>query len=340
MKTLRIALATVIFLLAPGPQAVSVFAQTVSPAAAQARAAVPVAPVGIAPVGGGALSVSVANQPFAPGLVTPSLVPVAQSPIGVSPAALPVSAAIAAGRSTVRTAVAEAKLQSARIASFKNAGIAAPETRSESPASALKTDRQVLGTTVARIGKADSVGEKHSLLAEVFAGARRANADDSSEVAGKESSESSRLEASSGLEAALAKQAALAKPAALAEPSIPAPSAPQRSKVAAVLRWALPIVAMTALVVGLDFGTKFLAAKYLFTVFHECAWRVPVMKFIIPYIMVTASIARNSLQRAHGVWRWSPKQVHNGRFGFYKEKVSGTDEMAAEHPWMRWAVRL
>ena len=328
MKALSVALSTVLFLLAPGPQAVSVFAQTVTSAVpVRTVVAVPVAPIGGAQIGGG--GPSVANGILVPVLLTPSVLPAGGLSITISPAALPVSAAVAAGGNSARTAIAERVLSITRISSVRPAaqGIGAAQAQSEPASAALKTSRGVLQTVAARLGKADAPAEKRSLLGELFAGSRRAYADDDVPVTGRESVARTAL-APSGWKTAVAG----------AEPSSPAPAAPERSKFAVAMRWALPIIAMTALIVGLDFGTKFLAAKYLFTVFHECAWRAPVMKFIIPYILVTASIARNSLQRAHGIWRWSPKQVGNGRFGFYKEKVSGTDEMSAEHPWMRGAV--
>ncbi|MDD5627862.1 MAG: signal peptidase II [Elusimicrobia bacterium] len=127
--------------------------------------------------------------------------------------------------------------------------------------------------------------------------------------------------------------------AAPAAPSVPAQAAPA-SKIKTVLRWALPIVALTALVYGLDFGTKYLAVKYLFTAFHECAWRAPLLAGIIPYIGVTAFIARKSLANDHTTWRWSPGQLGNGRLGFYKVALSGMDEMVKDHPSLRWAVRI
>ena len=309
MKALSVALSTVLFLLAPGPQAVSVFAQTVTSAVpVRTVVAVPVAPIGGAQIGGG--GPSVANGILVPVLLTPSVLPAGGLSITISPAALPVSAAVAAGGNSARTAIAERVLSITRISSVRPAaqGIGAAQAQSEPASAALKTSRGVLQTVAARLGKADAPAEKRSLLGELFAGSRRAYADDDVPVTGRESVARTAL-APSGWKTAVAG----------AEPSSPAPAAPERSKFAVAMRWALPIIAMTALIVGLDFGTKFLAAKYLFTVFHECAWRAPVMKFIIPYILVTASIARNSLQRAHGIWRWSPKQVGNGRFGFYKE---------------------
>ena len=124
-------------------------------------------------------------------------------------------------------------------------------------------------------------------------------------------------------------------------PSAPAaPAAPAASKLATVMRWALPILAMTALVFGLDVGTKFLAAKFLFTAFHECAWRAPVLAFIIPYIGFAAYKARSAMASFHTDWRWSAQQLRNGRLGFYRAQIAGIDEMIKDHPSLRWAVRL
>ena len=137
--------------------------------------------------------------------------------------------------------------------------------------------------------------------------------------------------------AAPADQGALTQePAA---PAVPATS-PAASKLKTVLRWALPILAVTALVFGLDFGTKFLAAKFLVTVFHECAWRAPLLAGIIPYIGITAFIARRSLPNDHKVWRWSAQQIRNGRLGFYRVELSGLDNMIKDHPSLRWALKL
>ncbi len=139
------------------------------------------------------------------------------------------------------------------------------------------------------------------------------------------------------------------QPAVLAEKGIaaqvPAASilsaqAPANSAFKTVMRWALPILAVTALVFGLDFGTKFLAAKFLVTVFHECAWRAPLLAVIIPYIGISAFLARKSLPNDHMVWHWSVQQMGNGRLGFYRAEVSGLDTMSKEHPSLRWALRL
>ncbi|MCX5795114.1 MAG: signal peptidase II [Elusimicrobia bacterium] len=137
--------------------------------------------------------------------------------------------------------------------------------------------------------------------------------------------------------AAPADQGAMTQ--APAAPAVAA-KAPAASKLKTILRWALPILAVTALIYSIDFGTKALAVKYLVTAFHECAWRAPLLAGIIPYIGVTAFIARKSLPNDHKVWRWSAKQLGNGRLGFYQVELSGFDTMAKDHPSLRWALKL
>jgi lipoprotein signal peptidase len=142
-------------------------------------------------------------------------------------------------------------------------------------------------------------------------------------------------------EGSLQKAAPAEEKAVAAEPAAPSsPAAAPESKLRKVLRWAMPILALTALVYGLDIGTKYLAAKFIFTAFHECAWRAPLLAGIIPYIGVTAFVARKSLPDDHKVWRWSGQQLRNGKLGFYQVEVSGLDTMLQEHPSLRWALRL
>ena len=119
----------------------------------------------------------------------------------------------------------------------------------------------------------------------------------------------------------------------------PAP-APAPSKLKAMFTWAWPILALTALVTSIDFGTKMFAVHHLFSVFHECAWRTPFLMGIIPYIAFTAFKARSGLANDHKVWQWSPKKIKNGRFGFYQLELSGMNAMIKDHPSLRWANRL
>ena len=166
-------------------------------------------------------------------------------------------------------------------------------------------------------------------LRSLFSSAKE---DASLPVAGQEGTASS---------ASLLPASSVEPAAAAAEPAAPAaPAQAGESKLKKVLRWALPILAVTALVYGLDIGTKYLAAKFIFTAFHECAWRAPLLAGIIPYVGLTAFIARRSLPDDHKVWRWSGKQIGNGKLGFYRVEVSGLDKMMTEHPSLRWALRL
>jgi hypothetical protein len=128
--------------------------------------------------------------------------------------------------------------------------------------------------------------------------------------------------------------------AASAGTSAQPPVSAAPSKLKAVMRWALPILAMTALAFSVDFGTKLLATKYLFSVFHECAWRTPIIAGIIPYIGFAAYKARSSLPDDRTVWHWSAKQLRNGRLGFYRAEISGLQSMIKDHPSLRWLVRL
>lgn len=122
--------------------------------------------------------------------------------------------------------------------------------------------------------------------------------------------------------------------------SLPTNTASKHSKLKSVLHWALPILSITALIVGLDVGTKLFAAKYLFTVFHKCAWRTPLIAAIIPFIGFTAYKARATLSKYHKLWQWSAKDIFKGRFGFRRIEVSGTDSMLKEHPSLRSLVRI
>jgi hypothetical protein len=328
MKTLSALLSTIIFLLAPGPQVVSVFAQTVGRAApVQIGISVPIAPITQSLSSGRLNTLGNALTPglsvtVLPTIQTPAntvkgnILAAADTSIRVSPTLI---ATPASGHSAAGTAAKEHALPT-EPAAF----VAAKERVSA---------RQTLETSVQNIGKTESPSEKRSLLNVLFSGARRQTSElTESPVVGNESVVRPSLAPS---------QETTGSQNVVPEPKAPAaPSKDYRAKAATILRWALPILAMTALVLGLDFGTKFLAAKFIFTVFHECAWRVPVMKFIIPFITVTAAMARNSLPRTRTAWRWSPKELQNGRLGFYRGAISGTDDMIKEHPSLKWATRI
>ncbi|HEX4048949.1 MAG TPA: hypothetical protein VH309_13980, partial [Elusimicrobiota bacterium] len=154
------------------------------------------------------------------------------------------------------------------------------------------------------------------------------------ETAGWETRSAQTLGAAPVLGAASEGTGPLARPTA--RTAAPEPAAPAPSKVKAVVKWAWPIALLTALVTALDFGTKLFATKHLFTVFHEVAWRTPFLMAIIPYIIFTAYKARSSLPNDHKVWHWSPKQLRNGRFGFFQDGVSGMTAMVKDHPSLRW----
>ncbi|MBI3553167.1 MAG: signal peptidase II [Elusimicrobia bacterium] len=122
----------------------------------------------------------------------------------------------------------------------------------------------------------------------------------------------------------------------------PAPSAAPawRSKLKAVLQWGAPILAMIGLFIGIDWGTKAFAAQHLFTAFHEAAWRAPFMAVIIPLIALTAYNARASLLDDHRAWKWSFKEIRNGRLGWHRGEVPGLGKAIKDHPSLRRAVRL
>jgi hypothetical protein len=126
--------------------------------------------------------------------------------------------------------------------------------------------------------------------------------------------------------------------AATPEPAAPAPEAPSKFKV--LLSWAGPILALTALFAGIDFGTKFYAAHHLFNLFHEVAWRKPIIIAMMPYIFFTAYKMRSTMPYDRTMWRWSVKKIANGSFGFYKEPLSGVNTMIKDHPSLVWGVRL
>ncbi|MBI5244194.1 MAG: hypothetical protein HY922_11050, partial [Elusimicrobia bacterium] len=263
---------------------------------------------------------------------------------GLSPAVLPTVPA--AGLSAAGTAVKEHGFPTVNTSiQLSPAIIASPVSIEASPKAAAVeatpvltapkeelSARQTLETSVQEIVKTDSPSEKRSLLSVLFSGARRRTLEQTDSVV---------IGSDSAVRASLAPSEGRAGTQnLLSEPKAPASPKSTRTKTASILRWALPILAMTALVLGLDFGTKFFAAKFLFTAFHECAWRVPLMKIIIPFITVTAAMARNSLPRTRTAWRWSPKELKNGRLGFYREAISGTDDMLKDHPSLKWAIRL
>jgi len=121
----------------------------------------------------------------------------------------------------------------------------------------------------------------------------------------------------------------------------PSPEAPAPSKLKIFLAWAAPILALTALVTGIDEMTKYYAVKHLFHLFHEVAWRKPLIMCLIPYITYTAYTARSVLAIDHTVRSWSILKVFNGHYGFYRSQpMSGMNTMVKDHPSLRWAVRL
>jgi hypothetical protein len=236
------------------------------------------------------------------------LAPSQESPAAVAetiaaPVAIPLLASPAA-----EEAAAPAEAQAGPAAQAQS--IAAAPGRLEAPASRVKTG--VLKT-----------------LRAIFSSSK---AEASLPVAGQDAA---------AVAPVLSPSAATELKAATVEPAAPSsPAAAPESKLRKVLRWAMPILAVTALVYGLDIGTKYLAAKFIFTAFHECAWRAPLLAGIIPYIGLTAFIARRSLPDDHKVWRWSGKQLRNGKLGFYRVEVSGLDKMMKEHPSLKWALRV
>jgi hypothetical protein len=120
----------------------------------------------------------------------------------------------------------------------------------------------------------------------------------------------------------------------------PAPAVPAPSKFRNLIGWAGPILALAALITGIDAGTKMYALKHMFSVFHECAWRTPILEAIIPYIMFTAYKARSGLPNDRKVRQWSPLKIGNGHWGFYSDELSGMNTMIKDHPSLRTAVRI
>lgn len=226
-------------------------------------------------------------------------------------------------------AAAVAKLAAPDRVGLKRDGTRAPlgVRREQSDGSkAVETLKDGAG----ELSSAKTPTARASALSVLFTGARGA-ASDVEPVVGAESSPRSYLAA-----------AAAKEPAAERTPPPAAPAAPAHSKLRATLvagaKWVLPIVAAAAIVYSLDFATKALAIKYLVTVFHECAWRAPFMLGIIPYITGLAFYVRGTLHAHRAVWRWSAKHLRDGRLGFYREELSGLDEMAAEHPSLKRSV--
>jgi lipoprotein signal peptidase len=112
------------------------------------------------------------------------------------------------------------------------------------------------------------------------------------------------------------------------------------SKFKSLMHWTLPIVSLIIVIVTLDAGTKLFAMKHLHAEFHQCAWRVPLLAFIVPYVGFTAYSARSGMPKGRKLRQWSAKNIFNGHFGFYKIEVSGVDGMIKHHPSLRWAMRL
>ena len=130
-------------------------------------------------------------------------------------------------------------------------------------------------------------------------------------------------------------------PAERSAPATPSPggSTPSPSKLKTVLSWAAPILALTAAVASADAGSKLFAASHLFTIFHEAAWRTPLLMAIIPYLALTALLARAGLSSGKFL-QWSPKKIGNGRLGFFRDELSGIGAMTQDHPSLLRLVRL
>jgi lipoprotein signal peptidase len=130
-------------------------------------------------------------------------------------------------------------------------------------------------------------------------------------------------------------------PAPEAPHETPSPEAPAPSKLKTFFSWAGPILALTSVVLGLDFGTKYFAVHHMFHMFHEVAWRKPIILGMIPYILYTAWAARSKLAYDRTIRFWSIKKIFNGHFGFYQgDSVSGMNAMVKDHPSLKWAVRI
>ena len=127
----------------------------------------------------------------------------------------------------------------------------------------------------------------------------------------------------------------------------PAPEAPAPSKFKKFFSWAGPIMALTTLVLGIDAATKFYAVHHMFHLFHEVAWRKPLILALVPYIIFTAYKARSTLPYDRRLQTWSIKKVFHGGNGFYGylgffpgATVSGMNTMIKDHPSLRAAVRF
>lgn len=335
-RVLRAALAALVLAYAPGPQALGVFAQAVhtAPVAANggAVAAVPILQTARPLVG-------VSAAPVLPALTLPTAglqsLPVVR---GAAPSAGQGVAAAKNAAAVVRAFVPAASVKAAMVKGGDPA-LSLPSLKKEGERNDRRSAETVMGaleTGTRELSSAKTSTARASTLSALFEGMRRGAAD-AEPVSGAESKRPSALAPASSLSRLREREGERGGGRVQADAAAP-------SKLGATLKaaakWALPIVALAAVVYALDFATKALAIKFLFSVFHECAWRAPLMMGIIPYITGLAFYARGTLGASREVWRWSAKRVKDGRFGFYKERISGLDEMAAEHPSLKGTVRL
>ena len=116
-------------------------------------------------------------------------------------------------------------------------------------------------------------------------------------------------------------------------PRAPIPAPTVRSK-----RWTLKVGALAVGVYAADVATKAFAQAHLFSVFHEVAWRKPLMAFVVPFILYTAYTALTKLPGQQEDYHWSWRRIGSlgagwrGLLGFTTEKLPGLDEVARSHP--------
>ncbi|MFA6028424.1 MAG: signal peptidase II [Elusimicrobiota bacterium] len=348
-RVLRVALAALVLAYAPGPQALGAFAQAVHTAPVAANSGIvsiiPILQTARPLVGGTAAPVLPAlTLPTAGLQVLPGVraaVPAAKNAAAIVRAFVPSSSANAAavknGDPTHPQPSLVPNIRTSSVRDVPKLRRAVVWDEREGERSAGLAAMAVLETGTRELAAAKTSTARSSTLSALFEGMRRGAAE-VEPVAGAESKGIPALAPASSLSRLREREGERGSGRVQADAA--APSSKLGATLKAAAKWALPIIALTAVVYSLDFATKALAVKYLFSVFHECAWRAPLMMGIIPYITGLAFYARGTLGASREVWRWSAKRVKEGRLGFYKERISGLDEMAAEHPSLKGTVRL
>ena len=295
--------------------------------------------------GGGAatLQIPTASLTASPTASTPSPFAAAQLPVPSLPVPAIGAAAPAAGSAFSPAAFAAAPIEQPRSAPALSASAAASlpakiDSESSAPTPAVAPNAGFVFQTGPRTA---GIGARMSLrfaeLRNFFSGRKDA---------GTPSVFASAQENGSPIAGLLTRPDADARSSAAPETPVPEPApAPASSKCTAALRWVAPVLALSAVIFGVDQGTKALSSHFIYTVFHECSWRAPLLAVVIPFMAVTTYLARASISKDRQVTDWSPlhwssKMIGNGRFGFKRLDISGLDSMAKEHPSMRGFQKL